>query len=55
MKKVLNVLAALAVALPLMTLEASTLTNPSAAESIKPTQSICYIWIGGVPYPVPCG
>ncbi len=55
MKKIRNVIVAALLVLPLLTLEASTLTNPSAASSIKPTRAdTCYFYYAGVYWPYPC-
>lgn len=55
MKKIRTVIAAALLVLPLLTLEASTLTNPSAASSIKPTHAnTCYFYYAGMYWPYPC-
>lgn len=55
MKKIRNLVAAALLVLPMMTLDASTLTNPNADTSIKPTRAgTCWVYFGGYWFSYPC-
>jgi hypothetical protein len=55
MKKIRTLVAAALLVLPMMTLDASTLTSPNADTSIKPTRAgTCWVNIGGHWFPYTC-